>query len=428
MLNLTLAAALVASTPQSTAAALAAAHPPMAADGIDPDAAARIERILAETPLIDGHNDLPIALRFRANRAIDDLEADTPYMTDIEGMHAGRVGAQMWSVYISANTTGDEAIRTTIDQIDIVDRLVEAYPRDFGWAHDADEVMEVFDSGRIASMAGIEGGHQIGGNIAALRQFKRLGAIYMTLTHSRTTGWADSATDDPVHGGLSDFGKQVIREMNRVGMLVDLSHVTPDAMHDTLDVTSAPVIFSHSSARGVTDHVRNVPDDVLLRLKDNGGVVMVTFVPQFVNADVGAWSERRSAEIERLMEQYPMVDGQPSEEGRAALDAWMEANPAPTATISDVADHIEHVAKVAGYDHVGIGGDLDGISMTVAGLDSVDDYPDLLAELVARGWSDENLAKLVGGNVLRVMREAEAVSRDMKRSTDPLIDMAPLED
>ena len=405
----------------SLLAALAVAQP---AEPIE----ARIERILTATPLIDGHNDLPIRLRGVDGRSVAGIEEGTDYMTDLARMREGQVGAQMWSVYISANTTGDEALRTTLEQIDIVDRMVHAYPRDLAWATTADEVVAVHRSGRIGAMAGVEGGHQIGnGNLAALRQFKRLGVAYMTLTHSKTTGWADSATDAPVHGGLSDFGKTVVAEMNRIGMLVDLSHVTPDAMHDALDASTAPVIFSHSSARAVTDHVRNVPDDVLRRLPDNGGVVMVTFVPQFVNADVNRWSETREAEMERLMALYPMVDGEPSAEGRAAYEAWMAANPAPQASLADVADHIDYVARVAGHDHVGIGGDLDGISMTVNGLDSVDDYPDLFAELARRGWSDDNLAKLAGGNLIRVMRSAEAVAADMLDAPANL-DTAPLED
>ncbi|WP_265587751.1 dipeptidase [Sphingomicrobium arenosum] len=403
-------------------AALLAAQP---ADDAAIDA--RVADVLSKTPLIDGHNDLPYALHHAAEGSVADIAADTPYMTDLARMREGRVGAQMWSVYIPAGTTGDEAVRTTIEQIDLVDRMVAAYPAELGWAHDTSELLHVFASGRIASMAGIEGGHQIGGNLAALRQFKRLGAIYMTLTHSKTTGWADSATDEARHGGLSDFGRTVIAEMNRVGMLVDLSHVTAEAMHDALDVTAAPVIFSHSSARGVTDHVRNVPDDVLTRLPANGGVVMVTFVPQFVNAEVGAWGEAREAEMERLEALYPQIDGEPNEEGRAAYMAWMEANPAPKAQLTDVADHIDHVARVAGHDHVGIGGDLDGISSTVEGLDSVDDYPALFAELARRGWSDENLAKLAGGNLLRVMIEAEAAAAAMA-ATPAALDKPPIAD
>ncbi|MCJ8191447.1 dipeptidase [Sphingomicrobium aestuariivivum] len=385
------------------AAALAATQP--AASDVD----ARVARILSQTPLVDGHNDLPYALAGDAGGSVEGIDAGTPYMTDLERMREGRVGAQMWSVYIPASTTGDEAIRTTIEQLDTVDRMVRAYPQDLAWARTADEVVAQFRDGRIASMAGVEGGHQIGGKLAALRQFKRLGAIYMTLTHSRTTGWADSATDAPKHGGLSDFGRTVIGEMNRVGMLVDLSHVSAEAMHDVLDMTKAPVIFSHSNARALATHPRNVPDAVLERLSDNGGVVMVTFVPTFLADEIWQFNAGRTAFEAGLEATNP---GSP-ETVEAAMKIFDENHERPAATIAMVADHIEHIAKVAGHDHVGIGGDLDGISQTVEGLDSVDDYPALFAELVRRGWSDENLAKLAGGNVLRVMRAAEAVATDL---------------
>ena len=279
----------------------------------------------------------------------------------------------------------------------------------FAEAGDA-EILEQVGLGAGGRQILWQGGHQIGnGNLAALRQFKRLGVAYMTLTHSRTTGWADSATDAPRHGGISPFGREVIGEMNRIGMLVDLSHVSEDAMHDVLDVTAAPVIFSHSSARGVGSHPRNVPDSVLTRLPDNGGVVMITFVPSFLSDAVWQAGARRDAEQARLAS---LNTGNP-DALEAAMAAWDAANPAPVATIADAADHIDHVARVAGYDHVGIGGDFDGIDTTVEGLDSVDDYPDLFAELVRRGWSDENLAKLAGGNVLRVMERAEAVAASM---------------
>ncbi|WP_343345388.1 dipeptidase [Sphingomicrobium sp. XHP0239] len=390
-------------------AVLAAASPALAQDR--DDVAERVERVLSRTPLIDGHNDLPIQVRGQRDFSVEGLEADTqPLMTDLARMREGQVGAQMWSVYINAGITGDEAIRTTIEQIDIVDRMIEAYPDQLAWATTANAVEQAFRAGRIGSMAGVEGGHQIGnGNLAALRQFKRLGVAYMTLTHSRTTGWADSATDAPQHGGLSDFGREVIGEMNRIGMLVDLSHVSEEAMHDVLDVTAAPVIFSHSSARAVGSHPRNVPDSVLTRMPDNGGVVMITFVPSFLSDAVWQADAARDAEEARLS---ALNTGNPDALA-AAMEAYDAANPAPIATISDAADHIDHVARVAGHDHVGIGGDFDGISQTVEGLDSVDDYPDLFAELVRRGWSDENLAKLAGGNVLRVMRRAEQVAAGM---------------
>ncbi|WP_260483290.1 dipeptidase [Sphingomicrobium flavum] len=390
---------------------------------IDADTKARIDRILAQTPLVDGHNDLPIQVRGR-DFAVDNLAAGADDLhTDMERLKQGRVGAQLWSVYIPASVTGDEAIRYTIEQIDITDRLIAAYPETLAWADTADEIEAIHASGRIASFAGIEGGHQIGGNLAALRQFRKLGAIYMTLTHSATTGWADSATDDPKHGGLSDFGRIVVAEMNRVGMLVDLSHVTEDAMHDTLDVSKAPVIFSHSSARAVGGHPRNVPDSVLQRLADNGGVVMVTFVPSFIENEIWAYGAMRDAEEARLASLYT---GNPDGKA-AALAAWDEANPRPVTSVAKVADHVEHIARVAGHDHVGIGGDFDGISSTIPGLDSVDDYPNLFAELIRRGWSDENLAKLAGGNFLRALRGAEATAASMA-DVEPALDKPDMED
>ncbi|MBW0145844.1 dipeptidase [Sphingomicrobium clamense] len=392
---------------------------------IAPDVKARIDRILAETPLVDGHNDLPIATRFRREGDVANLQSDSePLHTDMDRLKAGGVGAQLWSVYIPASITGDEAVRYTIEQIDITDRLIAAYPDTLAWADTADEIEAIHASGRIASFAGIEGGHQIGGNLAALRQFRKLGAIYMTLTHSATTGWADSATDAPKHDGLSDFGVEVIKEMNRIGMLVDLSHVTEAAMHDALDASRAPVIFSHSSARGVGGHPRNVPDSVLERLSDNGGVVMVTFVPSFISDENWDWFANRSAYRARHEAKHP---GETPEELAAALERWEERNPMPRVTVSMVANHVDHIARVAGYDHVGIGGDFDGISSTVDGLDSVDDYPNLFAELIARGWSDENLAKLAGGNFLRALRGAEAAAAAMA-DVPPSLDKPDMED
>ena len=372
---------------------------------------ARVARVLATTPLIDGHNDLPYQLRGKRAGSVEGMASGSePLMTDMARLRAGRVGGQMWSVYIPAGVTGDAAVRETLEQIDLVDRLVAAYPQDLAWAHGADEVASAFAAGRIASMAGIEGGHQIGdGNLAALRQFRRLGAVYMTLTHNRTTGWADSATDRPVHGGLSDFGRSVVAEMNRIGMLVDLSHVSEAAMHDALDASAAPVIFSHSAARAIGHHPRNVPDSVLERLPANGGVVMVPFVPAFIND--AAWQASARYDVyEAGLE--AMNPGDP-EGVAAAMRAWNAATPRPVTTIAMVADHLDHIARIAGHDHVGIGGDLDGTLYTVQGLDSVDDYPALFIELARRGWSDDQLARLAGGNVLRVMRQAEAVAAAM---------------
>jgi membrane dipeptidase len=386
------------------------------AQQIDPKVQARIDRILKATPLIDGHNDLPEQLREHYKMSVEGLASGTdqwkpqPLMTDMARLHQGRVGAQFWSVYIPSDVTGDAAIRETIEQIDIVKRLVKAYPRDLALAGTTDDVVRIHKSGRVASLIGVEGGHQIGGNLAALRQFYELGARYMTLTHFKNNEWADSATDDPKYHGLSDFGRAVVREMNRLGMLVDLSHVSDETMRDTLEVTRAPVIFSHSSARALDDHPRNVPDDILKLVAANGGVVMVNFYPGYVSDDVRKWNAEQSAEEARL---ESLLVGRP-EQREAALKEWEQAHPAPQATVAQVADHIDHVAKIAGYDHVGIGGDLDGIEIAPEGLGTVSGYPLLFAELIRRGWSDQNLAKLAGGNVLRVMRRAEAVAASMK--------------
>ncbi len=385
------------------------------AQPIDPRVQARIDRILKRTPLIDGHNDLPWELRDNHGSRVEGLasggaQRDKPLMTDIERMRAGRVGGQFWSVYITGTILGDEAIRTTIEQIDIARRLIEAYPGDLELASSADDVIRIHRSGRIASMLGIEGGRQMGGSMAALRQFYNLGVRYMTLTHNQTTEWADSATEEPKHGGISPFGAQVVGEMNRLGMLLDLSHVSPESMKDALQMSRAPVIFSHSNAAVLNPHPRNVPDDVLRLLPANGGVVMVNFYPVFLSPGVRAWNVNRAGEEARLKSLLPFS----AAAVEAALKQWDQANPRPPVPIGVVADHIEHIAHVAGHDHVGIGGDLDGVPFTAVGLEDVAGYPRLFAELIRRGWSDGNLAKLAGGNVLRVMRRAEAVAASMK--------------
>ena len=396
-------------------AALLAATP-LSAQPIDPAAQARIDRILKKTPLIDGHNDIAEQLAENYQRSIDGLAGGTdqrspkPLMTDMARLHQGRVGGQFWSVYIDGTITGDEAIRQTIEQIDIVRRMIDAYPNDLQLAASADDVVRIHKAGRVASMIGVEGGRQIGGSLAALRQYYNLGARYMTLTHNQTTEWADSATDEAKFDGLSPFGVTVVHEMNRIGMLVDLSHVSPATMKDAIAASRAPVIFSHSSAQGVAGHPRNVPDEVLRLLPANGGVVMVNFVPPFLSDAVWRWGADKSAEEARLK----AIHRASKAEVEAGLKAWEAAHPSPVVNVDDVADHIEHVVKVAGYDHVGIGGDLDGIDSTPQGLDGVEDYPLLFAELIRRGWSDENLAKLAGGNVLRVLRGAEAVAAAMK--------------
>jgi membrane dipeptidase len=395
-------------------AALIAA--PAAAQTIDPATQARIDRILKATPLIDGHNDIAEQLGEYHDSTVDGLASGTdkwpvrPLMTDMARLHAGHVGGQFWSVYIDGTITGDAAIRRTLEQIDIVDRMIAAYPRDLELARTAPDIVRIHKSGKVASLIGIEGGRQIGGSLAALRQFYRLGARYMTLSHNQTTEWADSATDDPKFKGLSPFGLGVIAEMNRLGMLVDLSHVSPEVMKQAIAATHAPVIFSHSSARALNDHPRNVPDDVLKLLPGNGGVVMVNWVPGFLSPARFQHDAAKAAEEARLKTMIRNDSGAV----KAGVKTWEASHPAPEVTVRDIADHVEHVAKVAGQDHVGIGADLDGIDSTPTGMTGVETYPRLFAELIRRGWSDANLAKLAGGNLLRAMRGAEATAAGMK--------------
>ena len=368
---LLLLALLVASAP--------AAAPASAQE--DPNMAKAI-RVLSRTPLIDGHNDLPWAIRQSKAAPHDvhapahDLRARTPFQTDIPRLRQGMVGAQFWSLYIPFEATAEGAAKVQLEQIDIAEEMIGAYPDVFEEALTASDVDRIFGAGRIASILGMEGGHAIENSLGALRAFYAMGVRYLTLTHNGTLDWADAANDEHRHGGLTEFGKEVVREMNRLGMLVDLAHTSPDAMNDALDVSVAPVIWSHADARALNDNPRNVPDDVLRRLPANGGVVMVTFVPEFLTS----------------REQ---------------------------ATVGDVADHIEHVVKLAGIDHVGIGSDFDGISSTPVGLEDVSTYPRIFAELSRRGWSEENMAKLAGENVLRVMRQAEEVARRLQRERTP---------
>jgi membrane dipeptidase len=407
------------------AALLASFAMPAATQPIDPAAQKRIDRILKRTPLIDGHNDLPWALREDFKSDVSGLTSGTtsrtpPLMTDMARLRQGRVGGQFWSVYISGTILGDEAIRTTIEQIDTARRIIHAYPDDLELALTADDMVRIHKRGKIGSMFGVEGGRQIGGSMAALRQFYALGVRYMTLTHNQTTEWADAGTDDPKHDGLSDFGLKVVGEMNRLGMLVDLSHVSEATMRDAIAASGAPVIFSHSSAGGVSPHPRNVPDDVLRLLPAKGGVVMVTIVPGFISKDVWTWSANRAGEEARLgaihrASRQAVADG---------LKAWDAANPRPVTDVRLVADHIEHVARIAGHDHVGLGGDYDGIPYTPTGLEGVETYPQIFAELIRRGWSDANLAKLAGGNVLDALRAAERVARDME-DVPPALDQMP---
>ncbi|HXT19533.1 MAG TPA: dipeptidase [Thermoanaerobaculia bacterium] len=382
----------------------------------------RVDRILREVPLIDGHNDLPwqYSERVKNHLAQIDIRQDqsglTPALhTDIPRLRQGRVGGQFWSVYVPTTLKGADAVSAVLEQIDVVHRLAKLYPDTFELASTADDVVRIHRGGKIASLIGVEGGHSIANSLAVLRRLYAAGARYMTLTHSDNDDWADSATADPVHGGLTPFGKAVVAEMNRLGMLVDLSHVAPKTMHDALDVTAAPVIFSHSSARALTDHARNVPDDVLRRLATNDGVVMVTWVPTFVSEKARARDAAKDAEEARLK---ALFKGQP-EKVKAALAEWEAANPAPRATVRDVADHVDHVAKVAGIAHVGVGADLDGTETLPEGLESVAAYPRLFAELVRRGYSDEQLEGIAGLNVLRVMRKAEAVAVRLRAERPP---------
>ena len=406
--------------------AMLAAQAP--AQPIDPKTKARIDRILKRTPLIDGHNDLPEQLRENYAFSVEGLESggatrEKPLMTDIARLRRGRVGGQFWSVWIPGTVNGDEAIRQTLEQIDIVTRLAEAYPDDLELAFTASELEQAHRRGRIGSLIGIEGGRQIGGSLAALRQFYRLGARYMTLTHNQTTEWADSGTDEPKFDGLSPFGIEVVKEMNRLGMLVDLSHVSPATAADAIAASRAPVIFSHSDVAAINPHPRTVPDEILRLLPANGGVVMVTFVPAFLSPDFWAWSRERSAEEAQLKSLYSFSKAK-VEEG---LKSWDSAHPRPDVPITLVADHFEHVVKVAGHDHVGIGGDMDGIDHVVPGLDGVEDYPALFAELIGRGWTDSNLAKLAGDNILRVLRQAEQVADSMKGEAPSLAQLEPAE-
>jgi membrane dipeptidase len=399
----------------------------LAATAADADYAGRVARILRETPLIDGHNDLPweIRERFNSDLAAVDLKSDTahlppppdvaPLMTDIPRLRAGQVGGQFWSVWIPPETMGFEAVQATLEQIDLVKRMAARYPEDLQMAYSAADIRRIHSAGKIACLIGIEGGHQINNSLAVLRQMYAAGARYMTLTHTRNTDWADSATDAPTHHGLTAFGEEVVREMNRLGMLIDLSHVSPDTMRAALAVSQAPVIFSHSSARALVDHPRNVPDDILRSVAERGGVVMANFAPGYVSDARRRWDADDAAEKTRFSSPpyAGLYIGQP-DRAKAALAAWEQQHPKPLATLAEVADHIEHIRQIAGVEHVGMGSDFDGIGSTPAGLEGVDKYPALLEELMRRGWSDADIAKLAGGNVLRVMAAAEAVSQRLQ--------------
>jgi membrane dipeptidase len=382
---------------KSFSLALAAALLATGVGGEAQDFKARAIAIHRSTPLIDGHNDYPWALRdLDPGRDFGKADISKPVpalMTDIPRLRQGGVGGQFWSVYTPSTMMGKEATRVTMEQIDTVHRMTKQWGETFQIAYTADDVERGFKNGKISSMIGMEGGHSIDNSLAALRMFFALGARYMTLTHSANLAWADSATDKPVHGGLTKFGEEVVREMNRLGMLVDLSHVSPDTMEDALRVTEAPVIFSHSSAKAICNVPRNVPDNILQLVAKNGGVVMVTFVPGFISQAVADFDAKPEAERKGMT--------------------------APRATLSQVADHIDHIRKVAGIDHIGLGGDFDGITQVVQGLEDVSKYPDLTAELLKRGYKDDDVKKILGLNVLRVMRQAEKVAAGLQKTRQP---------
>jgi membrane dipeptidase len=390
-------------------------------DTYAPDLLARANAVLAEHPVVDGHNDLPWALREQVGYRIDerDIAQDqsTYLHTDLDRLRAGGVGAQFWSVFVPASLQGDTAVTATLEQVDCVLSLVDRYANRLRLAKNTDDMRSARADGRIASLMGAEGGHSIACSLATLRALHVLGVRYMTLTHNQNVPWADSATDEPVAHGLTRFGEEVVREMNRIGMLVDLSHVSPDTMRDALRVTRSPVIFSHSSSRAMCDHPRNIPDDVLALLPANGGVAMATFVPMFVLPAAAEWIKGADENL-TAHGIHPLST---TPDAMALHASYAEANPPPVATVSTVADHVDHMREVAGIDHVGIGGDFDGTAFTPSGLDDVSCYPNLIAELLDRGWSEADVAKLTWGNAVRALGDAEEMARELSRYEPPSI-------
>jgi membrane dipeptidase len=377
------------------------------------DAALRhAHEVLRQAPLVDTHNDTPWLIRedktSNGSVALYDLRKTMPHETDLKRLREGQVSGQFWSVWIPSVDAG--SARMQLEQIDIGRRMIAAYPEALVFATRAADIEAAFRAGKIASFLGMENGRALENSLYALRAYYDLGVRYMTLTHGRNTDWADSATDTPKHNGITPFGREVVREMNRLGMLVDISHVSPAAMHQVLDTSEAPVIFSHSSSRAVTDHPRNVPDDVLVRMKKNGGVVMITFIPAFVSKKVFEWEGPLTLKLQGLVNV--------SDFERVEKEHEKVAGPKPKATLADVADHIEHAAKVAGIDHVGIGSDFAGVGMPV-GLEDVSRYPYLFAELVRRGWKDEDLKELAGANLVRAFAGAEAVAARLQKERGP---------
>jgi membrane dipeptidase len=402
---------MAAAVPLAAFMAIAAPFASGAALQSDP-AVDRARRLLRDVPVIDGHNDYPWEIRQKAGldlAKLDMRQRQPTIMTDFERLAAGGVGGQFWSVYVPSPAPGTDpaaSVTMTLEQIDVVHRMVARYPDKLALALTADDIERAQKQGKIASLIGMEGGHSINSSLATLRMMHRLGARYMTLTHSLNVPWADSATDTSKLDGLSPAGEEVVREMNRLGMLVDLSHTSPATMADAIRVSTAPVIFSHSSARALTDVPRNVPDDVLRQMPANGGVVMVTFVPGFVSQQVADYNARETAERTRLTAELPGNTAAVN----SGVETWRAKNPSPRASMLQVADHIDHIRKTAGIDHVGLGGDFDGITSVVVGLEDVSTYPALVAELLRRGYTDEDIKKIAARNILRVMRAAEAVS------------------
>lgn len=386
---------------------------------------ARARQILAEAPVIDGHNDLPWELREQVGYDLDrrDIAEDQREFlhTDLGRLREGGVGGQFWSVFVPVELTGDNAVTATLEQIDCVRAFARRYPDQLRLARTAREVEDARAAGRIASLMGAEGGHSINNSMATLRTLYELGVRYMTLTHNANTDWADSATDEPRHDGLTAFGVAVVREMNRLGMLVDLSHVSPQTMRDAMKATRAPVIFSHSSSRAVCDHPRNIPDDVLAALPANGGIAMATFVPPFLLPTAAEWSHR----FDEFLESRGAVKF--SAESKALMAEFEMDNPRPDVTAAIVADHLDHMREVAGIDHLGLGGDYDGVVVTPADLPDVSSYPVLLAELLHRGWSETDLAKLTWRNALRVLAAAEGVAEDLRDEPPSIATIAELD-
>jgi membrane dipeptidase len=407
------------------ATALLAAAPLFAQAPADTTALVHAREVMRSIPLIDGHNDLPYELRERAGGDLDSLDIAGPQdslMTDIGRLRKGQVGAQFFVAYVPVELIGHGAARFALQQIDLIHRLADRYPDTFEFARTAEDIRRIFDQGKIGVLIGLEGGHAIEGSMDVLRTFYDLGARYMTLTHWASHDWADAATDEPEWQGLRPgFGEDVIREMNRLGMLVDLSHVSDSTMVDAMRISRAPVIYSHSSARALDQHVRNVPDDILRVLGTNGGVVMANFAPDYVSEDLRLWSVRADSARDSLRAGFE----DDTAAMRAAYGAWRDANPRPDATLSQVADHIDHLVDVAGIDHVGIGSDFDGIGSTPVGLEDVSTFPDLIAELVRRGYPDEDIRKILGGNLLRVLDRAEDVATQMREEIEPIVATLP---